>query len=58
MERMLLPLTGCPEHSCRMPAEITARFVLPSTGGPIEHVTVRCVRRHHFTLPSARLSGH
>jgi len=43
----------CPD--CREIAEIRDRFVLPSTDGPIEHVRVFCVRRHHFVLPVAGL---
>lgn len=55
MDDMTLQLTGCPEQSCHLPAEITDRFVLPSTDGPIEHVTLHCVARHIYTLPVARL---
>lgn len=48
-----LQLTRCPE--CGAPAEIEQRTVLESTDGPVEHVRVRCVRRHHFLLPTAAL---
>lgn len=46
-------LTRCPE--CGAPAEIERRTVLESTDGPVEHAKVRCVRRHHFLLPTAAL---
>lgn len=49
-----LHLVGCPE--CGAPAEIVDQFVLPSTGGPVEHVKVQCVSRHWFTVPVERLS--
>jgi hypothetical protein len=42
-----LQLAGCPQ--CLAPAEITDRFVLQSTSGPVEHITVCCLRRHRFT---------
>lgn len=47
--------TGCPE--CGAPAEISDRFVLESTDGPLEHVTVRCAARlgHRFTMLLERL---
>jgi hypothetical protein len=44
-----MQLTSCPE--CAKPAEITDRHVLESTDGPVEHIQVRCVQRHHFFLP-------
>lgn len=47
-------LVGCPE--CRAPAEILDRFVLEGTDGPVEHVTVRCVRRHRFTMLTSSLT--
>ena len=43
-----MDLTTCPE--CDAPAEITDRFVLESTGGPVDHARVRCVRGHWFLL--------
>lgn len=44
---------GCPE--CHAPAEITDRFDLPGTDGPVGHVRTRCVDRHLFTLLTERL---
>jgi hypothetical protein len=46
--------TTCPE--CRAPAEITDRFALESTDGPIEHVRLQCVHRHWFLMPTASLA--
>ncbi|MPZ88164.1 MAG: hypothetical protein GEU81_08840 [Nitriliruptorales bacterium] len=48
-----IALTSCP--ACGSPAEIQSRFVLESTGGPIEHVKVACVQRHWFVMPSDAL---
>jgi len=49
--------TTCPE--CGAPAEVTDRFALESTDGPIEHVRVMCVRRHWFLMATETLAaGH
>jgi hypothetical protein len=48
-----LELSGCP--ACAAPAEITDRFVLESTDGPVEHVSLHYVRRHLFRMPTERL---
>ena len=37
----------CPQ--CGAPAQITERFRLDSTDGPVEHVKVGCERGHWFT---------
>jgi len=50
----MLQLVACPQ--CAAPAEISDRFVLESTCGPVEHITVRCVHRHRFTITAERLS--
>ena len=47
--------TSCPE--CDAPAEVEWRAVLESTGGPVEHAKVRCLRRHRFLLPVAALEA-
>ena len=47
-------LSVCPE--CGLPAEITERFSLGSTDGPVEHVALACVDGHHFRMPADRLS--
>lgn len=47
--------TTCPE--CGAPAEVLDRWVLESTGGPVEHLKVTCVLRHWFLLPTSRLEA-
>ncbi|HUB40783.1 MAG TPA: hypothetical protein VMA72_18195 [Streptosporangiaceae bacterium] len=42
-------LSECPE--CGLPAEITGRFSLSSTDGPVEHVALACVDGHYFRMP-------
>ena len=37
----------CPQ--CGAPAQITERFWLDSTDGPVEHVKTGCERGHWFT---------
>lgn len=49
-----MDLTCCP--ACGAPAEITDRFVLEATGGPVEHARVRCAGRHWFLLPVRTLA--
>jgi hypothetical protein len=46
--------TTCPE--CGAPAEVTDRFVLESTDGPIEHVRVRCAGMHWFLMSTESLA--
>ena len=53
MNGFALQLVGCPQ--CLAPAEIIDRFVLDSTSGPIEHVTVSCLDRHRFTTTADHL---
>jgi hypothetical protein len=48
-----MTLIGCPE--CTAPAEITDRFTLPSTDGPIPHGVVVCCAGHSFRMPLDRL---
>jgi len=43
-------LIACPE--CELPAEITERFWLNSTDGPILHFCVICVDGHYFRMPA------
>jgi len=52
----MLELATCPEPTCGAPAEVTDRFTLPSTDGPIEHVTTYCASRHIFMLPQDRVN--
>ena len=44
----MLILLPCP--ACGSPAEVTDRFALTSTDGPIDHLALRCAARHHFTM--------
>jgi hypothetical protein len=46
-------LVSCPD--CGIPAEITERFCLPSTDGPVDHVVVHCAADHHFRVAADRL---
>ena len=36
---------------CGLPAEVSCRFILNSTDGPLEGVMIRCPRGHHFNGP-------
>jgi hypothetical protein len=47
-------LVACPE--CQLPAEITERFWLDSTDGPVLHVCVSCVDGHYFRMPADGLT--
>jgi len=47
--------TTCPE--CGTPAEVTDRFALESTDGPMEHLKVICVRRHWFLMSTRSLAA-
>ena len=49
----MLTVIACPE--CDTPAEITERFSLPSTDGPVEHVVVQCAAGHHFRMAADML---
>ena len=51
----MLTLTSCPE--CHAPAEITERFTLASTDGPVAHVAVSCLAGHHYRMPADKLPG-
>ena len=50
----MLILISCPECTC--PAEVTDRFVLASTDGPIGHLGLRCAAGHLFRMPEDSLS--
>jgi hypothetical protein len=43
----------CP--GCGAAAEITERFTLASTDGPIAHVAVSCAGGHHYRMAAERL---
>jgi hypothetical protein len=38
-----------------VPAEVTERFSLPSTDGPVGHVALSCAAGHHFRMAVDRL---
>ena len=46
-------LVSCPD--CGVPAEVTERFWLPSTDGPVDHIVLHCAADHHFRMPADRL---
>ena len=43
----------CPE--CSAAAEITERFTLASTDGPVAHVALSCAGGHHYRMAADRL---
>ena len=45
----------CPQ--CGAPAEITERFQLGSTAGPVEHLKTGCVDNHWLTPLAETLAG-
>jgi hypothetical protein len=45
----------CPQ--CGAPAQITERFRLSSTAGPVEHVKVGCVNNHWLTPLAETVAG-
>jgi hypothetical protein len=49
----LLTVISCPD--CGVPAEVTERFSLPSTDGPVSHVALSCAAGHHFRMAVERL---
>jgi hypothetical protein len=51
----LLTVISCPD--CEVPAEVTERFSLPSTDGPVRHIALTCAAGHHFRMPVDRLTA-
>ena len=49
----MLTVISCPD--CSVPAEVTERFSLPSTEGPVGHVALSCAAGHHFRMAVDRL---
>jgi hypothetical protein len=47
--------TPCPD--CGAAAEITERFTLASTDGPIAHVALSCTAGHHLRMSEDRLAS-
>lgn len=46
-------LVDCPE--CGLPADVTDRFTLASTAGPVPHLALRCAAGHVLRLPVENL---
>jgi hypothetical protein len=46
---------ACPQ--CGAPAQITERFWLGSTAGPVEHLKTGCVNNHWLNPPAETLAG-
>ena len=49
---------ACPAHMnddgsvrCGLPAEVTCRFTMRSSDGPLESVMIQCPARHRFSAP-------
>lgn len=56
---------NCPAHLdldggtlCGLPAQVSRRFILRSTDGPIEGASIRCPVGHYFNGPIESLTGH
>jgi hypothetical protein len=43
----------CP--GCGGPAEVTERFTLAGTGGPVAHVALSCTGGHHYRMAAGQL---
>ena len=41
---------------CGLPAEVLLRFIMESTGGPLESVIIKCPAGHSFIAPIEFLS--
>jgi len=52
----MLIITACPD--CGTAAEITDRFTLPSTDGPVPHLVLACAAGHHFRMPADMLPAN
>jgi hypothetical protein len=49
---------ACPAHlnddgsvRCGLPSEVTCRFTMRSSDGPLESVMIQCPAGHHFNAP-------
>ena len=49
----MLTVISCPD--CGVPSEVTERFSLPSTDGPVQHAALSCAAGHHFRMAVDRL---
>lgn len=50
-----MEIVACP--GCGQVAEVLDRDLWPSTGGPVEHLRLRCIARHHLLLPAPVAEG-
>jgi hypothetical protein len=46
------------KEPCLLPAEVEYRYVVQSTGGPMEAAKIRCLSGHWFNGPMAFLTLH
>jgi hypothetical protein len=53
MEFLACParLNGNGSVRCGLPAEVTCRFTMRSSDGPLESVMIQCPAGHHFNAP-------
>jgi hypothetical protein len=58
MSGPLFDATFCPQPGCTAPADVVARWVSPSTDGPVEVVKTMCPRGHWFTPTTGWLAEH
>jgi hypothetical protein len=50
----VLTFIYCPE--CDVPAEVTDRFDLAGTSGPVDHIVLQCAAGHGFRMASDQLA--
>ena len=51
-----MEILDCP--TCGAPTEVVSSYLLDSTDGPVEHLQLRCVRRHWFAMPREMLDRY
>lgn len=58
MNRIQIVFLDCPAYlddaglaRCGLPAEVSCRFIMTSTDGPLESATIRCPAGHFFNGP-------
>ena len=54
-EDVTIPELDCPK--CGWPTEIIDRFTLHGVPAPVDHVKVRCIVGHWFTIPTDWLAS-
>jgi hypothetical protein len=50
------PAPAVASQRCGLPAEVRCRFIMRSTGGPVESAMIRCPAGHWFTGPIESLT--